>query len=309
MRSMLDMDTVQIEITNHCKNSCANCSRFCSHVRKPFFMSLDNFKIVVDSMVGYPNMVGIQGGEPLLHPQFEEFCNYLLSKIPKEQLGLWTTLPVGYEKYRKVICKTFKHIFINDHTRDDIYHHSPLVAINEVITDTDKMWNKIDHCWAQMGWSASINPRGAWFCEIAASLSMLFEEGVGWEIEPGWWYRIPKDFTSQMEQFCPRCGMTANISRRISTEQLDDVSPLNYQKLYDLKVKHMERFVVNDLKECETLEELAAYKDTDYRNRIASRYGMFVLINDQNFWSPFLKSSDYVEPFKNIKDIYQKRCL
>ena len=137
------------------------------------------------------------------------------TKIPPEHLGLWTTLPTGKEHYREAICRTFKHIFINDHSRPDIYHHPVLVGIEEEIPTQTVMWVAIDQCWAQESWSAVIYPSGAWFCEIAGSMSMLFQEECakegwkGWAVEPGWWWRIPADFGEQMEMFCPRCGFPA----------------------------------------------------------------------------------------------------
>lgn len=283
----MSMDTVQIEITNICVNSCANCSRFVPHV-EGYFMSKDLFRTAVDSMVGYPKMVGVQGGEPLLHPLFGEFCEYLSEKVPKKQLGLWTTLPPGYENYREIICSTFGHIFINDHTRDDIYHHPPLVAIGEIVTDEGRMWNCIDRCWAQESWSASINPRGAWFCEIAGSMSMLFEEHFGWAIENGWWWRIPKDYGSQMEAFCRRCGYPANVDRRRSIEQLDDISMGNLNRMAHVRFAQMERFKVSGFETPRTEQRMAAYKDFGYRNTIAKRYGMHLTINDQGFWTPHL---------------------
>jgi len=128
MRPILDMDTVQIEITNNCIHSCSNCTRLIGHHKKPYFMPLEQVKEAIDSMVGYPKMTGIMGGEPLLHPQFKEICEYARSKILIGQLGLWTCLPEGLEHYRDDIVATFQHIFINDHTKNDIYHTPVLVA-------------------------------------------------------------------------------------------------------------------------------------------------------------------------------------
>lgn len=309
MRSICDMDTTQIEITNTCINSCANCSRFCTHVKKPFFMEFDLFKEAIDSMVGYPKMCGIQGGEPLLHPDFEKMCEYASSKIPKKQLGLWTTLPKGFEHYREIICKTFYHIFVNDHTREDIFHHPALVAVEEVIPDKNKMWNCIDNCWAQESWSASINPKGAWFCEIAASMSILFNEGIGWKVEPGWWWRIPKDFTSQMEQFCPRCGFSVAVNRRKSTDIVDDISPKNLERLKGIS-RRVDKgdYIVHNLQTTTTLEPLAAYKDLQYRSKVASRYGILLFINEYDFWTPYLKNNfSTIKEEKSILSIYQDR--
>jgi hypothetical protein len=246
-------------------------------------------------MVDYPKMTGFQGGEPLLHPDFEKMCEYARSKIKPAQLGLWTTLPEGYEHYREDICATFKHIFINDHTRADIFHHPGLVAVEEYEPDERKMWQLIDRCWAQESWSASIYPNGAWFCEIAGAMSMTGFWGKmdGWPVEPGWWWRIPKDFREQMEAFCPHCGFPAKVRRRSSQEGIDDISPKNYERLKD-KSKKIQRgkYEIYDFfkPDAEGMchAPMARYKNTDYRNRIARRYGMYLVVNDQRFWSPYL---------------------
>ena len=307
MRSLCNMDTIQIEITNACRESCSNCTRFCTQVKKPYFLPLDEVKRAIDSMVGYPKMTGIMGGEPLLHPDFEEICRYAGSKINAKQLGLWTTLPKGYEHHAKVICDTFYHIFINDHSRPDIFHQPPLVAIQEVVSDKNQMWNMIDSCWAQMSWSASVNPRGAWFCEIAAAMAMLFEEGEGWPIEPGWWWRTVKDFGEQIEKFCPRCGFAAPIALRASVEQVDDISPLNYEALKD-RVRNPERFKIHPLICTDQRPPMAAYKDFNYRNTIARRYGMFLSINEMMFWTPYLiDNDDETQIQKSIFETYKER--
>jgi predicted O-methyltransferase YrrM/DNA-directed RNA polymerase subunit RPC12/RpoP len=312
MKSMMEMDTVQIEITDACRLRCSNCTRFCGH-KKPYFMSFDQFKESVDSMVGYPKMVGIMGGEPLLHPEFERFCAYARSKIPKVQLGLWTSLPEGHEDYRTAICDTFEHIFINDHTRGDVIHHPPLVAAEEAVPDRGIMWSYINHCWAQESWSASINPHGAWFCEIAAAMSMLFDGGQGWKVEPGWWWRIPKDFTEQMEMFCPRCGFAIPLKRRVSTGVVDDISPKNLERLTgkSLKVARGE-YEVSPLTLENDFRPMATYKDTDYRNGIARRYGMFVVVNQQKFWTPHLlrkQDKSEAQPHKPLLEVLRERNL
>lgn len=290
MRAILSMDNVQIEITTACRNRCSNCSRFVGY-KEPWFMEFGFFKKAVDSMAGYPKIIGIMGGEPLLHPEFDRICAYLREKFSPAKLGLWTTLPEGYEHYREDICKTFKHVFINDHTRPDIYHHPSLVAVDEVITDTPLMRHAIDNCWAQMCWCASINPRGAWFCEIAASMAMLFEDNEGWPVEPGWWNRIPIDFREQVEMYCHMCGYPALLTRRSSIEEIDDISPKNYERVKDFKkIKAGKYKIHNCCEDYKTNREtpMAAYKDTDYRNRIAKRYGMFLVVNEIGYWSPYL---------------------
>lgn len=292
MRPIVDMDNIQIEITNRCFKSCSNCTRLVNHHPKPYFMDFEQLKEAVDSVLVYPKMVGLMGGEPLLHPEFERFCKYLHSKIPPERCGLWTCFPKGKEHYREVIVETFGNIFLNDQTRDDILHAPVLVASEEV---PGEQWVKdylINRCWVQNFWSASINPHGAFFCEIAAALSMLLEteqDNGGWKVEPTWWTRVPKDFVKQMDRYCKLCGCAMPLKKRESMDGRDDISPKMFERLKDIspKIKRGE-CVVHDLQLCEDNRQPATYKDPKYREEIAARYGMFLYNNDRGFNTPCL---------------------
>lgn len=297
MRSMYSMDTIQIEVTNYCINECANCTRFCGHHKEPYHMGLDMFKEAVDSMVGFPQMVGIMGGEPLLHPEFERLCEYALSKIPKERLGLWTCLPEGFEEYRTTICKTFGNIFLNDHTRDDIYHCPVLVASQEVIPKREDIFIVADNCWLQNSWSAAINPKGAFFCEIAASLSLLFDGPRGWKVEPNWWKRVVKDYAEQVNEWCPQCGCAVPLKRRRSIDLVDDVSPGMLEKLRGISKRvDAGKYAISDLKVTSINPQMAAYKDMKYRQRMAARYGMSISVTDRGFLEPFLRDETEGKP-------------
>ncbi len=320
LRDILSMDTVQIETCTTCRFDCANCSRFRKHYPE-WIMPLDQFKQAVDSLEGYPEYasemqgkkpigpyIGMTGGDPVLHPQFEEMCEYLRSKFPKEQCGLWTTLPPGKEEYREIICDTFHSIFVNDHSREDIEHHPFLCSIEEFETNPIHMWCRINNCWAQHSWSASINPKGAWFCEMAGAQAMLVDGDGGWPVKKGWWVKMPWDFKSQVEKYCPHCGGPSMLQRRSSKDKVDDISPKNLERLRGRSKKIQEgRYVISDLKPVDPrkLKEMAAYKDFAYRNAIATRYGMFLTINEQGFWTPHLRKHKGERDFVEAKPIYE----
>lgn len=307
MRSIISMDNVQIEVTNACHRSCSNCTRFCGHT-KPYFMGLKEVENALDACEGYPKMVGIMGGEPLLHPQFEDICNLALSRFPRERLGLWTCLPPGKENYRDVICKTFGNILINDHSRDDIYHAPILVASEEIYPNRDELFYIIDKCWLQNSWSAAINPKGAFFCEIAASMSLLFGTDKAWPVEKGWWWRTPKDFKEQIEEYCPKCGIALPLPRRLSNDGRDDISLSNLGRLRGKSWKVTKgNYVVSDLKLVKEPEPMAAYKDHEWRSSVARRYGIYLTINDHGYWDPVLMTSipkPRVRTFKQMKEKY-----
>ena len=288
MRPLVQMSSIAILLSNVCQNSCANCTQSVDHM-PGWFMDMDTFKKAIDSMKGFSGVVGFQGAEPLLCPQFTEMCEYAVSVLPKEQLGLWTCLPKGKEKYRETIANTFGNIFINSHGRNDILHAPILVASEELPIE---QWVKdylVDQCWVQNTWSAAINPKGAFFCEVAAGLAMLFNLDIGWPIEPGWWTRSPRAFTEQLDACCHMCGAAMPLMRRVSTEEVDDISPGMFEKLKDVSPKvKAGKYIIHDLSVAQDDRPVATYKDEDYRQETAKTYGMFLSVNERQYHEPHL---------------------
>jgi hypothetical protein len=107
-----------------------------------------------------------------------------------------------------------------------------------------------DNCWIQNEWSATITPKGCFFCEVAGALDMLFDGPGGWRIEKGWWKRKPKDFGDQLH-WCEICGFALDTFTRDADEETDDVSPSVYgmlEKLNSPKFKsgHINQVVIEN---------------------------------------------------------------
>lgn len=329
MKSPAEHQTIQVELTSACVLRCSNCTRFCGSHREPFFLEPERFRAAIDSLVGYAELqhavVGFMGGEPLLHPRFAEYCEYALSKIPREKLGLWSTFPDApkYKAYAELICKTFGNILLNDHSRDDILHAPVLMAAEEyfrkpcpvcckagatvgaawcttcggtgTVTDERSLFASVNHCWVQESWSSSINPKGAWFCEVAAALSDLFDGPEGWKVEPGWWMRTPMEFREQMDWACRKCGAALPLERvRNSQDNRDDVSAANLERLKAIKSRKVARGEYALREEFKFDTKLLqnhgypsqTYKDAEYRQGIASRYGIRLVLNARGYWEP-----------------------
>lgn len=263
MISPADQGRIQIEITNACPGRCSNCSRFVPHVRRPFFMDATTFRRAVDSMDGYGGMLGIMGGEPTLHPEFDrlvrtyrdrwaggvihrsgrapvrafgDYYRAALADPTGKRCGLWTSLGPGYARHYELIQDTFDYQCVNTHLAGAT--HQPLLVTRRELGVEDAEWFALrDACWIQRLWSASINPRGAWFCEIAGALAMLYGDlpdcpgpREGWPIEPGWWRRKPSEFGDQL-RWCEVCAAPLGLTPRCDAEGVDDVSPAHAQWL------------------------------------------------------------------------------
>jgi len=273
MKSPADMKVIQLDITNACSKRCSNCTRFCGHHTKPFFMDFETFKAAVDSMKGFRGIVGIMGGEPTLHPQFGKFVRYYRENIGHDdysttltrpasdfvrhiladawhvdysnQRGLWTSVTPKYYEHFELIQDTFGYQLVNDHSNPSM--HESMMATRKELGIPDEQWFKMrDACWVQNLWSASITPKGAFFCEVAAAMDATLGGPGGWPIEPGWWKRKPKDFADQLH-WCELCSACLPMPKRDANEETDDVSPFWYQKLKEIDSPKLKRGLVNVL--------------------------------------------------------------
>lgn len=226
---------IQIDITNSCIFRCANCTRFVGHTKKPYFMDLADIEKAIDSLEGYQGGIGIIGGEPTMHPQFPEICELLHRKVSPYKCGLFTS---GHKwgEYKKLIKKTFKFaVSYNDHSNPEQKHQPVWVAIDDVIEDKELMWRLIDKCWIQESWSPAINPKGAFFCEIAAAQDLLLDGPGGYPVEKGWWIKEPADFRDQVERSCRQCGAALPMECSANIGGPDTISPSNLKRLQEIE--------------------------------------------------------------------------
>lgn len=219
-------------------------------------MDYDFFKLAVDSLQEFPGIVGLIGGEPTLHPQFETMSRYLaasrlkqpeelcrkpifdmgmvmhrdLQRTDRKGCGLWSTIGPLYYKYFEVISDSFAYQILNDHI-NPCKHQSLLMSWRDFGITKAEWIEKRDKCWIQNSWSATITPKGAFFCEVAGALDMLFDGPGGWDVrDRNWWKITPDKFGNQLD-WCEICGAAIDTPARISSDGRDDVSPTLYSLL------------------------------------------------------------------------------
>ena len=301
MRSPRDMQIIQIELTNACVHECSNCTRFCGHHKKNFFMDWDTYKRAVDSLKDFKGTIGIMGGEPTLHPEFDRFVHYLhdqikykktknnfikpsedfIKKIHQQEIenrkihknvygkdknavygaGLWSALVPTYYQHFELIQDVFRIQVLNDHSH--VMYHSPILFSRKDMGIDDAAWTEIrDNCWAQQNWSASITPKGAFFCEIAAAMDILFDGPGGIPIEPGWWKKEPEEF--KQYNWCEFCGIALAPFTRDANDEIDDISESIYNKLKNLespKIKKGKYHIIKFDKKGKAIKDDSALKE------------------------------------------------
>lgn len=262
VRSPALMDIIQIDISNKCHLSCSHCTRLISHQSKKWEMDLPTFEAAVASMEGWNapgKVLGIIAGEPTLNSNFEQLALSFaanwggplttngrdpiadLNAFAEERLfdrsngrGLWTSLGPGFYKHAEVIFDVFSHFNTNTHETGGL-HQAMLISRKDYIAQTgisdDEWLANRDRCFVQNLWSASINDKGAYPCEVMASIDRLFYGGKhAWPVEVGWWKRTPEEFGDMLE-LCNHCSLAQRCPSRVDSEDRDIISLENVRML------------------------------------------------------------------------------
>lgn len=227
---------IQVHVTRACDLACFGCTQGSNLRGKPVMISPEDFEKAMQSLEGYWGVIGIFGGNPAIHPQFEELCRIASLYFPKTQLGIWCNNPLGKGA---IMRQTFNPAVSNlnvhgieaaydEFKRDwpesrpfgqngDSRHSPPFVAMKDVIPDEAKRWELISSCDINQRWSAmlcSIPGKGlrAFFCELAGAQAMLHANDPTWpdtglEATAGWWQRPMTDFAEQVRVHCHSCGI------------------------------------------------------------------------------------------------------
>ena len=268
-----------IEVTNFCEKTCIYCSRWTRHLRKDqyFFMTLDEIDRSLETLIprkksatAWPNRIGIIGGEPTCHPQFEDICKLLLKRAPKSRYGLWTYGGKVFKEYKSLIDKTFGLLAYNEHNekqQQTCKHQPATVAIGEVIKDKDVMDKLIDKCWVQLNWCPSIAQNKSYFCEVAYGIDRLFELNSGWSLDYEWFVKTPAQFKDQVDACCHLCGMAVPMERQLLNDKKELITPKLLKRMKDNKLKYTGSNSINVFDKELTLEQIKEnLKTWDPRN-------------------------------------------
>jgi hypothetical protein len=240
---------IQIDVTNACPRRCSNCTRLLAHARGRWDMSPEVFARAVEALVDCPaesppdrrgrrKVVGMIGGEPLLHARFPELCEIMIAGIRETRhRGLWTGMQYGRHPFRVAVDRLIGPQpspigYLNQNLHDtECYHQPVLVAVEDLVQDERAMWELIDACPLQQEWSSTITPKVFFFCEVAACMDLVFDGPGGLPVTSACWRHDLAVYREQIERWCPRCGVCLPLEGRLDKEQVDDLSQSNLETL------------------------------------------------------------------------------
>ena len=252
MKAPGEKQIIQIIVTSYCDLACSNCTQLIGNQGTRYHMSPDNFRRAVVSLLDYPGIVGVFGGNPCLHPQFNQISAIMRELLPKERRGLWTNWLAGQDG--EMIRDTYGYLNLVVHGNTEagqemraaglsLVHgegkmawHSPiLIALLDIIPDRAERLKLIETCDINLRWSGAIdqgplpgipgdNLRG-WYCEVASSMARAYKLAGGIPLIPGWWAQDMRFWKSDVDFHCHRCGVPLKLKGQQDNNNTDDYSP------------------------------------------------------------------------------------
>lgn len=300
MKPIYEASHIHIDITNACTGNCNYCSRYTRHLRddQRYFMSLDYFEKALKALEDYPGMIGFMGGDPILHPQFNEVCEIVRAsgKNPPERMSLFTCAKEpAWSKTKDSAYKTFheNNVWISTHKKNIDHTHQPItLAIDEVVSDKEYKQHLIDHCWVNLIWCPAVNHKGGFFCEVAMSLDLLLDGPGGFDaIDPNWWKAEPDDFKHQVDCHCNKCGMAIPLETEVvyafdAGDYREKFTPKLHKEFADKKLKRLGPNDAEVITEFPTTEQLKKIEAT----RTPAGAGNYNRsTSDEEFYETFFK--------------------
>jgi hypothetical protein len=258
-----------IDITNKCNRNCTYCTRYDRHVQPiSYIIDLDYFEKALISYKGFINPIGIIGGEPLILPDFNKYCDITRKHFLRNQCVLFTSIDPAKNKFKEDIEKTFGIVAYHPHTKEQeaSHYHQPLtIAIKDVIKNEKLKNDLINDCWCERRWCGTITNKGGYFCEVGAAIAQILNV-PGWEIKSRWWDKEPSEFGYQRE-LCEYCGMCIPIELQLMSDkkQKMSVSVMQILRERNLPLGDCELFVreitLDDIKKAVPNWHPGKYKD------------------------------------------------
>lgn len=206
---------INILVTNICNLSCGGCSQQCGYIPKEKLWNIPidqlkwNIDLLVDARGGDPGRIGLFGGEPTLHPRFDDMLSLLLG-YPNIFFMVYTNgRELGSKRTQDRKNLNFRVDFKDKETCLDFLPTQ--VASMDILGIKDKRhyWRKAKkHCHMWKNCCSIIYNNKAYFCEAPAAWDLMSDENHGWPLKWGVdpFAKTEEEIAAQAENFCYRCG-------------------------------------------------------------------------------------------------------
>jgi hypothetical protein len=148
----------------------------------------------------------------------------------------------------------------------------------------------VKSCWLQNNWSASINPQGAYFCEVAAAIDLILKTKTAFNVRTLWWRKKPSAYLQQVKALCSRCGVCLNLTPRKDTEKFDDMDDwwIKKLKVKSPKVNACQYQIYSGKIFDQRSDDINIFRsDIKYFEKIGKQFGLELVLQPNDYLRPY----------------------
>lgn len=201
-------DLVEIDITYACNLDCFNCDRSCHQAPSGDHMSLGQILYFLDetrlNRIQW-RRISVLGGEPTLHPQFQEIMKLILEYC--EKYSPHTRVVVVTNGYGDRVNNTLIHLparvkVRNTAKKSQIQRDFNTFNVAPVDVQEYAGADFSNGCWITEGCGMGVTPYGYYPCAVAGGIDRIFGFDLGRSTLP----EPDDDMEQQLRAFCTYCG-------------------------------------------------------------------------------------------------------
>lgn len=208
-----NINRIELDITYDCNLKCLHCNRSCTQAPAQAQMTMEQIKSFVQESIALGKkweIINVLGGEPTLHPRFDEMIQYLLYQyvIP---YSAGTTLQItsngfGDEVQQKLqALPEHPNLVVNTNSFKkgrEIPYFTPFNLAPSDRPDGDKLeYHK--GCWVTAYCGIGLNYLGYFACGVAGGIERILHSGQGL---PSLAALNIELLQQQLQTFCKLCG-------------------------------------------------------------------------------------------------------
>jgi len=208
-----NLTRIELDITYECNLKCIHCNRSCTQAPTQTHMSLEQIhQFVQESIEMHKNweIINVLGGEPTMHPDFNEIIQFLLNEylIPHSPS---TTLQITSNGYGEKVLYKLKalpqhpNVVVNTNsfkTGKEIPYFTPF---NLAPIDLQGIQETEYHkgCWVTAYCGIGLNHLGYFACGVAGGIERILKTGQGIKTMAELNIQI---LQKQLQDYCRLCG-------------------------------------------------------------------------------------------------------
>lgn len=207
-----NLNRIELDITYDCNLKCFHCNRSCTQAPTQVSMKLEQIKQFIQESIEVDkhwDLINILGGEPTLHPDFNEIVtsilfDYVVAFSPRTTLQV-TSNGFGEEVLAKLnALPKHPNLVVDDNSfkkSRDIPYFTPF---NEAPIDTENFTDAdyIKGCWVTSYCGISLNHLGYYPCGIAGGIERVTKTKLGIKSLK----EVNESIQLKLTHFCKLCG-------------------------------------------------------------------------------------------------------